>query len=71
MREEGLTMTYLTVRGYFAENCVLVLIGILCGHEFCYECLVDYEQIIKWDNTLHEDTCPWHPDNMEGLGYEY
>ncbi|KAK3315464.1 hypothetical protein B0H66DRAFT_628584 [Apodospora peruviana] len=36
-----------------------------CKHEFCWDCLAGYRQIIQADNRAHSKSCPWHPDNLK------
>ncbi|KAF5007540.1 hypothetical protein FDECE_6131 [Fusarium decemcellulare] len=38
---------------------------IKCKHQFCFECGADHRDIIKGDNSVHEDTCPFHPNNLQ------
>ncbi|KAJ3536572.1 hypothetical protein NM208_g6661 [Fusarium decemcellulare] len=38
---------------------------IKCKHQFCFECGADHRDIIKGDNSVHEDTCPFHPNNLK------
>ncbi|KAK3372589.1 hypothetical protein B0H63DRAFT_563986 [Podospora didyma] len=44
--------------------------GLLCGHEFCYECLADHQAILKSGNTKHKRGCMYHPDNLPGIDEE-
>ncbi|KAM7189501.1 hypothetical protein V8F20_010129 [Naviculisporaceae sp. PSN 640] len=37
---------------------------LICKHNFCYDCLADYNSILKTDNTAHKKTCQWHPNNL-------
>lgn len=31
-----------------------------CGFEFCWSCLAPYKPIIRFDNSLHYDHCPYY-----------
>lgn len=39
-------------------------IGIKCRHEFCWDCLKDYNEIRKTGNDKHAPTCPFHTKNI-------
>ncbi|KAL7798176.1 hypothetical protein V8C37DRAFT_368983 [Trichoderma ceciliae] len=44
-----------------------------CNHQFCYECGADHRRIIENDNTIHEETCRFHPSrlrDLDGSGWE-
>jgi hypothetical protein len=32
-------------------------VGTMCGHEFCWGCLVDYSDIINHGNQVHAEVC--------------
>ncbi|EXL53795.1 hypothetical protein FOCG_06954 [Fusarium oxysporum f. sp. radicis-lycopersici 26381] len=34
-----------------------------CGHEFCWDCGADHRAIMRGDNSLHKETCRFHPRN--------
>ncbi|KAK0634381.1 hypothetical protein B0T17DRAFT_481281 [Bombardia bombarda] len=40
--------------------------GFKCKHEFCWDCLVGYWEIVSRDNTAHQRVCPWHSSNLRG-----
>ncbi|KAL7927805.1 hypothetical protein ACQKWADRAFT_277901 [Trichoderma austrokoningii] len=40
---------------------------VKCKHQFCYECGADHKRILENDNTVHEDTCKFHPNQLEDL----
>ncbi|KAK0620822.1 hypothetical protein B0T14DRAFT_481918 [Immersiella caudata] len=37
---------------------------IICKHEFCYDCLANYETIRERDNRGHRKRCRWHTRNL-------
>lgn len=45
-----------------------ILLGIKCGHQFCYDCLADHKEVMEKDNSAHAPTCPWHPNNLKDEG---
>jgi len=38
--------------------------GIKCRYQFCWECLADYKEIVRTDNSSHGEDCPFHTDNL-------
>ncbi|KAH7177497.1 hypothetical protein DER46DRAFT_642353 [Fusarium sp. MPI-SDFR-AT-0072] len=36
-----------------------------CGHEFCWDCGADHRAIMRGDNSLHKETCRFHPRNRK------
>ncbi|PQE24657.1 Ring finger domain-containing protein [Rutstroemia sp. NJR-2017a WRK4] len=40
------------------------LLSIRCRHEFCYECLADYHDILILGNSVHAETCIYHSNNL-------
>lgn len=43
------------------------MIGAKCKHQFCYECGADHKRILENDNTVHEDGCKFHPNQLQDL----
>ncbi|KAL7822269.1 hypothetical protein V8C26DRAFT_390525 [Trichoderma gracile] len=43
---------------------------VKCKHQFCYECGADHQQILENDNTIHLETCRFHPSQLEESGAE-
>ncbi|KAI3537551.1 hypothetical protein CSPX01_10139 [Colletotrichum filicis] len=35
-----------------------------CKHEFCYECGADHKRILLLDNSIHSESCRFHPTNL-------
>lgn len=38
--------------------------GTKCSTEFCWNCLVDYRVILRYDNSRHGADCEFHTDNL-------
>lgn len=51
-------------RGDFDILLTLLLKGIKCRKEFCWDCLNDYQAILHYDNSMHRRTCQFHTDNL-------
>ncbi|KEY72511.1 hypothetical protein S7711_09462 [Stachybotrys chartarum IBT 7711] len=41
-----------------------VTIGTACLYDFCWECMADYKEILRMDNTAHHTDCPFHTNNL-------
>ncbi len=51
------------IRGDDAER-IFAPLGIICRHEFCFECLVPHRKVVQRDNSAHMTSCMFHPANM-------
>ncbi|RGP76171.1 ring finger domain-containing [Fusarium sporotrichioides] len=40
---------------------------VKCKHEFCFECGASHRDIMRGDNSIHNKTCPYHPDNLPNI----
>lgn len=49
---------------YCSSLAKISVVGVKCSHQFCWECLVDYKEIIRTDNTAHNIDCQFHTDNL-------
>ncbi|KAL7934902.1 hypothetical protein V8C35DRAFT_300134 [Trichoderma chlorosporum] len=38
---------------------------VKCKHQFCYECGADHRQILENDNTVHKESCKFHPSQLK------
>ncbi|KAL6864189.1 hypothetical protein J3F83DRAFT_742860 [Trichoderma novae-zelandiae] len=43
---------------------------VKCNHQFCYECGADHRRILENDNSVHHETCRFHPRRLEESGGE-
>ncbi|KAF2815428.1 uncharacterized protein BDZ99DRAFT_459295 [Mytilinidion resinicola] len=39
----------------------------VCNSQFCWDCLADWNIIIRNDNRRHNPTYRWHPDNLRSV----
>jgi hypothetical protein len=41
--------------------------GTQCRHEFCFECLADYQKIRRKGNSAHKKSCKYHSSHLADL----